>query len=101
YLSEHTVEEILERAAEFRVAAAQVNDGQTILSNEHFVERGVFVENPAGFLQPRPPYLVDNEVVRPFTAAPVLGEADGSLSDLRHDVTNIRQSSGGGLPLEG
>ena len=101
YLREHTIEEILERAAEFRVAAAQVNDGETILGNEHFVERSVFVENPAGFLQPRPPYLVDGAPVRPFEPAPALGEADGSLSDVRHDVTNIRQGSGAGLPLEG
>jgi crotonobetainyl-CoA:carnitine CoA-transferase CaiB-like acyl-CoA transferase len=79
WLMEHTVEEILEKAAELRVAAAQVNDGETILANEHFVDRGVFVPNPAGFLQPRPPYLVDGETLRPFEPAPALGEAEGSL----------------------
>jgi crotonobetainyl-CoA:carnitine CoA-transferase CaiB-like acyl-CoA transferase len=101
YLREHTVEEILERCAEFRVAAAQVNDGETILGNEHFVERGVFVKNPAGFLQPRPPYLVDGDVVRPFEPAPALGEADGSLADVGSSAPKIRRSSGGGLPMEG
>ena len=98
YLSEHTVDEILDRAAEFRVAAAQVNDGETILSNDHFIERGVFVENPAGFLQPRPPYLVDNDVVRPFAPAPALGEAEGSLSTSPRPAGSSRQ---GTMPLEG
>lgn len=101
YLREHTVDEILDRAAEFRVAAAQVNDGETILSNDHFVQRGVFVENPAGFLQPRPPYLIDGEVVRSFEPAPELGEADGSLADLEYPARNIRRSSDAGMPLEG
>jgi crotonobetainyl-CoA:carnitine CoA-transferase CaiB-like acyl-CoA transferase len=83
WLSEHTVEEILAKAAEFRVAAAQVNDGETILSNEHLVAREVFVENPAGFLQPRPPYLVDGER-RPLPRpAPELGEGDGELGGRR------------------
>ena len=100
YLREHTIEEILERCAEFRVAAAQVNDGETILSNEHFVERGVFVENPAGFLQPRAPYLVDGAPVRPFEPAPALGEADGSLSLPPREAWSERQSSNA-LPLEG
>ena len=61
WLREHTVEEVLAKAAELRVAAAQVNDGETILTNEHLVAREVFVDNPAGFKQPRPPYLIDGE----------------------------------------
>lgn len=98
WLREHTVDEILEKAAELRIAAAQVNDGETILGNEHFVARGVFVDNPAGFAQPRPPYLVDGETVRPFEPAPELGEADGALEP-RHRPEP--EGTGGDLPMAG
>jgi crotonobetainyl-CoA:carnitine CoA-transferase CaiB-like acyl-CoA transferase len=100
WLMEHTVDEILEKAAEFRVAAAQVNDGETILTNEHLVAREVFVENPAGFLQPRPPYLIDGER-RPLPKpAPELGEADGALTG-RERVEPEAPEDAAKLPFEG
>jgi crotonobetainyl-CoA:carnitine CoA-transferase CaiB-like acyl-CoA transferase len=74
YLEQHTVAEIVERAAALRIPVAPVCNGETILDNDHLVARGVFVDNPAGFVQPRPPYLVEGEAVRAFTPAPVLGE---------------------------
>jgi crotonobetainyl-CoA:carnitine CoA-transferase CaiB-like acyl-CoA transferase len=79
FLGQHTVDEIVERAAALRIPVAPVCNGETILDNEHLVARGVFVENPAGFVQPRPPYLIDGEHVRPFTAAPALGEHTDSV----------------------
>ncbi|MCU1379691.1 MAG: CoA transferase [Acidimicrobiales bacterium] len=100
WLREHTVEEVLERAAEFRVAAAQVNDGETILSNDHLVAREVFVENPAGFLQPRPPYLIDGER-RPLPKpAPELGEAEGQLTGRTRPEPQT-PADAGRLPFEG
>ncbi|HET7720917.1 MAG TPA: CoA transferase, partial [Acidimicrobiales bacterium] len=98
WLREHTVAETLERAAEYRVAAAPVHDGESILADEHLSARGVFVPNPSGFLQPRPPYLIDGEHVRPFEPAPALGEADGALSWPARSVT---ASPSEGLPLAG
>lgn len=80
WLRDHTVAETLERAAEFRVAAARVHDRHTIHDDEHLAARGVFVANPVGFAQPRPPYLIDGSHVRPFEAAPEVGEADGVLA---------------------
>jgi len=100
WLREHTIEEILERAAELRVAAAQVNDGETILGNEHLVAREVFVENPAGFLQPRPPYLIDGERPPPFRPAPELGEADGALTG-RPRPEPTQPEAAGELPFAG
>jgi crotonobetainyl-CoA:carnitine CoA-transferase CaiB-like acyl-CoA transferase len=100
WLREHTVEEVLAKAAELRVAAAQVNDGETILTNEHLVAREVFVDNPAGFKQPRPPYLIDGER-RPLPKpAPALGEADGALGG-RTRVEPTSPGDAGKLPFEG
>jgi crotonobetainyl-CoA:carnitine CoA-transferase CaiB-like acyl-CoA transferase len=100
WLREHTVAETLERAAEYRVAAAPVHDGESILADEHLSARGVFVPNPSGFLQPRPPYLIDGEHVRPFEPAPALGEAEGELSWSARPVPSSA-SAADGLPLAG
>ncbi|MFN8626701.1 MAG: CoA transferase [Candidatus Binatia bacterium] len=70
----HTVAEIVELATALRVPAIPVGNGQTVLTMEHFVARGVFVENPAGFRQPRVPYRLEKNPPRPFARAPRLDE---------------------------
>ncbi len=80
WTSRHTVAEIIEAASELRVPVAEVNDGRTVLDNEQFLARGVFVRNPGGFLQPRPPYLMnDDGRRRPASPAPRLGQHTGSV----------------------
>lgn len=74
YTRPRTVEEICEIASLFRVPATPVGNGRSVLEMEHFRERGVFVESPHGFVQPRVPYLVDGVPARPFAPAPSLGE---------------------------
>ena len=59
WTTKHTTEEIVAKAVELRIPVAPVHSGETVLTEEHFLERGVFVENPAGFLQPRPAYLME------------------------------------------
>ena len=100
WLPEHTVAEVLERCGELRIAAAHVHDGETILTDEHLAARGVFVENPAGFLQPRPPYFIDGEVIRPFEAAPAIGEADGAI-EARTRPEPTEPASATAKPLDG
>ena len=100
WTTRHTTAEILERAAELRIATAPVHDGESILSNDQLVARGVFVPNPAGFLQPRPPYLVDDEMVRPFEPAPALGEADGGLTG-RARPEPVAPEAASELPMAG
>lgn len=58
WTTKHTTEEIVAKAVDLRIPVAPVHSGETVLTEEHFLERGVFVENPAGFLQPRPAYLM-------------------------------------------
>ena len=80
WMSRHTVAEIIKAASDLRVPVAEVNDGRSVLDNEQFVARGVFVRNPGGFLQPRPPYLMDDGGERrPATPAPALGEHTGTI----------------------
>ena len=79
WTTQHDCADIMAQAAELRVPCTQVYDGQTIFKNEHLHARGVFVDNPDGFIQPRPPYLVNGAPARPFAAAPKLGEHTGAI----------------------
>ncbi|MFI0356968.1 CaiB/BaiF CoA transferase family protein [Actinomadura sp. 9N407] len=69
----HTTDEILELAAAMRIPAAPIGSPETVTAIDHFAERGVFVENPAGFVQPRVPYRIGDFRGVPLTAAPRLG----------------------------
>jgi len=75
WTTRHTTAEIVERAALLRIPVAPVNDGRSVLDHEQFQARGVFVKNPSGgFLQPRPPYRVDDCDPASPGATPRLGE---------------------------
>jgi crotonobetainyl-CoA:carnitine CoA-transferase CaiB-like acyl-CoA transferase len=103
WTTRHSTAEIVEKASLLRIPVAPVNDGRAVLAHEHFRERGVFVKNPSGgFLQPRPPYLVDGEGPRPFEPVPALGEHTGRIEAReparpRGSVATV----GAPLPLEG
>jgi crotonobetainyl-CoA:carnitine CoA-transferase CaiB-like acyl-CoA transferase len=56
YTKKHTVAEIIEVMSLARIPANPLGDGRTLLEMDHLKERRVFVENPAGFVQPRPPW---------------------------------------------
>ena len=80
WTTKHTTAEIVEKAVELRIPVAPVHSGESVFTEEHFLERGAFVENPAGFRQPRPAYLVtsasgqDLGLPVPLRLAPKLGE---------------------------
>jgi crotonobetainyl-CoA:carnitine CoA-transferase CaiB-like acyl-CoA transferase len=71
WLETHTVDEICELAELFRVPATPVGNGRDVLAMEQFVERGVFVEHPEGFVAPRPPFLMSASPVRELSEPPV------------------------------
>jgi crotonobetainyl-CoA:carnitine CoA-transferase CaiB-like acyl-CoA transferase len=58
WLAERTVDEIVELGQLFRLPIAALGNGSTIGDLEYVRQRGVFVRNPAGFDQPRPPWLM-------------------------------------------
>jgi crotonobetainyl-CoA:carnitine CoA-transferase CaiB-like acyl-CoA transferase len=58
WLADHTAAEIQELGELFRVPVAPIGNGSSVLEMAHFNMRGAFVENPAGFRQPRSPLRI-------------------------------------------
>jgi crotonobetainyl-CoA:carnitine CoA-transferase CaiB-like acyl-CoA transferase len=76
WMRERTVDEIVELGQLFRLPIAPLGKGSTIPQMDHMRERGVFVDNPAGFRQPRPPWLMTVAAPGPLRNAPSIGDAD-------------------------
>lgn len=111
---EQTVAEIVELATLMRIPVAPIGNGQTVLEMDHLIERGVFIENPGGFTQPRTPYQIAGVVggpgAPPLRRAPSLGEhskevgaeaaqAQASARGTAHPAAP--KDSPGKLPFEG
>ncbi len=75
----HSVEEIIELATAMRIPVAPIGDGRNVLEMDHLKERGVFVEHPAGFAQPRTPYSVSGAAFPPLRPAPAPGEHEAEF----------------------
>jgi crotonobetainyl-CoA:carnitine CoA-transferase CaiB-like acyl-CoA transferase len=76
----HTTAEIVGRATELRIPVAPVLGPDTILECDHFVARGVFVDDPTGsFRAPRRPWRMDDEDPPPPRPSPRLGEHTGQV----------------------
>jgi crotonobetainyl-CoA:carnitine CoA-transferase CaiB-like acyl-CoA transferase len=70
WLAEHTAAEIHELGGLFRVPVAFVGNGEAVFDMVHLQERGVFVDNPAGFRQPRSPFLMSRAATEPVPVEP-------------------------------
>nr|CRL73435.1 putative acyl-CoA transferase/carnitine dehydratase [Mycolicibacterium malmesburyense] len=100
WMRERTVGEIVELGQLFRLPLAELGNGATIPSMDHLRDRGVYVDNPAGFRQPRPAWLMSSARPAPIRAAPAVGDADGeSLWAPRSSAE--RQDATGDMPLTG
>ena len=98
WFHERTVAEIVELGQLFRLPIAPLGNGATIPDMDYIRERGVFVQNPAGFRQPRTPWLMSAARAAPVGSAPVVGEADGEIHWPRRQIAAVGAS---GLPLDG
>ncbi|MCV7219333.1 CaiB/BaiF CoA-transferase family protein [Mycolicibacterium elephantis] len=76
WMRSRTVEEIVELGQLFRLPLAPLGNGATIPAMDHMAQRGVYVDHPAGFRQPRPPWLMTQAAPAPVRAAPTVGNAD-------------------------
>jgi crotonobetainyl-CoA:carnitine CoA-transferase CaiB-like acyl-CoA transferase len=74
WLLEHTTAEVLGLATELRIPVAPIGNGKMLPGLDHFVERGVFVEEPYSLTAPRPPYAIDGRRPRARHAAPTREE---------------------------
>jgi crotonobetainyl-CoA:carnitine CoA-transferase CaiB-like acyl-CoA transferase len=87
WMRERTVAEIVELGQLFRLPLAPLGNGSTIPAMDHMRQRGVYVDNPAGFRQPRAPWLMSAAQPAPIRMAPAAGAADGdSLWEPRKSV---------------
>ncbi|MGW2150670.1 CoA transferase [Nonomuraea bangladeshensis] len=90
---------IEEIAAAMRIPVSPIGTPSTVTANEHFAARGVFVRNPAGFVQPRRPYLIDTGAGPAPGPAPGLGEHTGRIDwEPRQDAETPPPD---GRPLDG
>jgi crotonobetainyl-CoA:carnitine CoA-transferase CaiB-like acyl-CoA transferase len=76
WMRERTVSEIVELGQLFRLPLAPLGNGSTIPDMDHLKTRGVYIDNPAGFRQPRAPWLMSIARQAPVRPAPAVGEAD-------------------------
>lgn len=74
WFASRTVDEIVELAALFRIPMAAIGNGETLTTMDHFVQRGAFVDHPAGFRAPRPPWLMSGATPMPAAMPPKPGE---------------------------
>jgi crotonobetainyl-CoA:carnitine CoA-transferase CaiB-like acyl-CoA transferase len=99
WLAERTVDEIVELGQLFRLPIAALGNGATIRDMAYMRERGVFVRHPAGFHQPRPPWLMSRCRPAPLRAAPALGDTNDEPP--RRQPPRGREPVERRLPLEG
>jgi crotonobetainyl-CoA:carnitine CoA-transferase CaiB-like acyl-CoA transferase len=76
WLRSRTVDEVVELGQMFRLPLAPLGNGATIPTMDHLAHRGVYVDNPAGFRQPRPPWLMSVAAPAPIRQAPAVGDAN-------------------------
>jgi crotonobetainyl-CoA:carnitine CoA-transferase CaiB-like acyl-CoA transferase len=93
----HTVAEIVEMAELFRIPMTAIGNGETLPGMDHFVERGSFLDHPAGFRAPGPPWRMSRTPPLPPALPPALGEGESTASWPASD----RRPERTGLPLQG
>ena len=99
WLAERTVEEVVELGQLFRLPIAALGNGATIRDTAYAKQREVFVPNPAGFHQPRTPWLMSRCRPASLRPAPSLGEADNAAPWPKRDHPG--QPAEPRLPLDG
>ena len=98
WMRERTVAEIVELGQLFRLPLAALGNGATVRGMDHLRERGVYVDNPAGFHQPRPPWLMSVAAPALIRSAPEIGANDTeSLWEPRQSTSEAKA----GRPLAG
>ncbi|MEU8796488.1 CoA transferase [Spirillospora sp. NPDC048819] len=74
-----TTAEIVELAAALRIPVAPIGTPETLAEIDQFRERGVFVKNALGHLQPRVPYRTSAFEAAPPGTVPELGRDTGEV----------------------
>jgi crotonobetainyl-CoA:carnitine CoA-transferase CaiB-like acyl-CoA transferase len=99
WMRARTVDEIVELGQLFRLPLAPLGNGSTIPDMNHLRERGIYLDNPHGFRQPRAPWLMSAARQAPVRAAPAIGSGD--TESLWSPTGSEPVSPAGPLPLAG
>lgn len=99
WMAQRTVAEIVELGQLFRLPIAPLGNGATVRDMDYMTERGVFVANPAGFHQPRPPWLMSRCAPAPPRTSPGLGDGNGQSAWQQRESGPVSPEAG--LPLQG
>ncbi|HXY93702.1 MAG TPA: CoA transferase, partial [Acidimicrobiia bacterium] len=101
WTTRQTTADAVRLASELRIPVAPVLNGATVRDCDHFVARGVFVDDPSGtFTMPRRPWRMDDEDPPRPRPAPRLGEHTGTIEP--HEPTRLPAPVGDTeLPLAG
>ncbi|MCX2931147.1 CoA transferase [Mycobacterium sp. CVI_P3] len=78
FFATHTVAEIVELAALFRIPMTAIGNGETLSDMDHFVARESFLDHPGGFRAPRPPWRMSRTPPLPPAPPPTLGNTDSA-----------------------
>ncbi|MBB3602152.1 crotonobetainyl-CoA:carnitine CoA-transferase CaiB-like acyl-CoA transferase [Mycolicibacterium sp. BK556] len=76
FFATHTVAEIVELAALFRIPMTAIGNGETLSSMDHFIERESFLHHPSGFRAPRAPWRMSATPPLPPALPPALGDTE-------------------------
>jgi crotonobetainyl-CoA:carnitine CoA-transferase CaiB-like acyl-CoA transferase len=98
WMAERTVDEIVELGQLFRLPIAALGNGSTIRDMEYVKDRGAFVRNPAGFHQPRPPWLMSRCAPAPLGGTVAPGADNDELPWQKREPEP--NPAPGGRPLE-
>jgi crotonobetainyl-CoA:carnitine CoA-transferase CaiB-like acyl-CoA transferase len=99
---QRTSAEIEELAAVMRIPVSPIGRPETITRLAQFRERGVYQPDPTGrFLQPRPPYRVDETSLAPLRPSPRLGADQGQVEWSPPTRRSARRDQAQDLPLHG
>ncbi|GAY14868.1 CoA transferase [Mycobacterium sp. shizuoka-1] len=97
FFATHTVAEIVELAALFRIPMTAIGNGETLTGIDHFVARQSFLDHPAGFRAPRPPWRMSRTPALPPALPPAVGDAGAAHVWAPRETPAQRTA----LPLDG
>ncbi|QKW35555.1 CoA transferase [Actinomadura sp. NAK00032] len=96
-----TTAEIVELAAALRIPVAPIGTPETLADIDQFRERGVFVKNALGHLQPRVPYRASAFEAGPPGPVPELGGDTGAVRWPARERTSEPGAAADRRPLDG
>jgi crotonobetainyl-CoA:carnitine CoA-transferase CaiB-like acyl-CoA transferase len=105
WITKKTTAEIVELASLLRIPVAPICNGETVQMHEQLVARGVFGPDAKGdFVQPRPPYRIDDTDPSAARPAPRRGAHTGSARFAEREAAPPRvddRATPQALPLAG